>query len=302
MKTAAVMLAVVVVGTNVMAKKSAKPKQPAVDSYTQELQTWQARRKERLLAPDGWLALAGLYWLKEGENRFGSEEANDLVFPGKAPRTIGTLVRRGREVQVRINPGMTVTHLGRAVTSLDLLSDKTGAPTALELGTFSFFVIERGERIGIRLRDSDSDARKTFHDIPSYPIRPEYRVTARFEAYDPPRELPVPTVLGTVEPMQCPGALVFDLQGQTYRLDAVREEGEDELFVIFADQTSGKETYGPGRFVYTALPKEGTTTLDFNKAYNPPCAFTPFATCPLPPPQNKLAVRIEAGEKKYGDH
>jgi uncharacterized protein len=297
--SAAVVLAL---GVEVMAKSSKRAPVPVVDAYTEDVMAWRQKRKDRLLSREGWLSLAGLYWLTEGDNRFGSDDDNHVVFPKKAPLSIGVLQRKGREVRVKVNPGLTVTYMGRAVTAMELLSDKTGSPTTLELGTLSFFVIERGDKLGVRLRDSDSDAKKTFHDIPTYPIKSEYKLQARFEPYTPVREIAVPTVLGTIEPSPSPGALAFDWQGKTYRLDAVLEEGSSELFVIFADATNGEETYGPGRFLYAPMAKDGVTTLDFNKAYNPPCAFTPFATCPLPPPQNRLPIRVEAGEKTYGDH
>ncbi len=301
----AVLAVLLALGATAMAKKTTKSKkdEPQVDPYIREIETWRQKRQDRLLSPEGWLSLAGLYWLEEGDNPFGSSDEHRVVFPDKAPRSIGVLTRRGRQVSVRVNPGMTVTHLGRAITSMDLLSDTTGSPTMLELGSFTFFVIERGERIGVRLRDRDHPAKQTFRGIDAYPIDPEWRINARFEPYTPPRQIQVPTVLGTVEPSTCPGAIVFTRGGQTYRLDAVDEEaGSPELFVIFADKTNGAETYGPGRFLYVPRPKDGLVVIDFNKAYNPPCAFSPYATCPLPPPQNRLPIRVEAGEKKVGDH
>jgi len=163
----------------------------------------------------------------------------------------------------------------------------------------NLFVIKRGDRYGIRLKDPDSQYRREFHGIEYFPADERYRVTARFVAER--RTIPILNILGQTEPSECPGYVVFRLNGQELRLYPILEEpGAKQLFYIFRDQTTGKETYGAGRFLYSDLPQDGQVTLDFNKAYNPPCAFTPYATCPLPPKENHLAVRIEAGEKKYG--
>jgi len=274
------------------------------DAYQREIDDWHAKRVARLTAPDGWLALAGLFWLNEGENRVGSAPDNDLVFPAKAPAHLGVLVRRGRAVELRPAAGAALTDAkGQPLGVTKLASDKDGEATKVRAGSLVFFVIERSERVGVRLRDEDSPARRSFTGIERYPVSPAWRVEARLEPYVPRRELPVTTVIGTIEPSPSPGALVFSIGGVTYRLDAVDEEGTDDLFVIFGDKTNGRETYGAGRFVYAPRPgPDGKTVLDFNKAYNPPCAFTPFATCPLPPAQNRLPVRVEAGEKTWGHH
>jgi uncharacterized protein (DUF1684 family) len=274
------------------------------DALRRDVDAWHAKRIERLEAPDGWLSLAGLYWLSEGDNRFGSAADNALVFPAAAPAHLGTLVRHGQTVELRIDAGVALTTGdGKPFAGGALASDKGGTPTRLRSGTFVFFVIERSGRLGVRLRDEASPARAKFTGIERFPVRPEWRIEARFEPYEPKRELAVSTVIGTVEPSPSPGALVFGFRGNTYRLDAVEEEGTDELFIIFGDTTNGKETYAAGRFLYVARPDaSGKVTIDFNRAYNPPCAFTTFATCPLPPAQNKLKLRVEAGEKSWGHH
>ena len=275
----------------------------SADPYQREIDAWHAQRVSRLLAPDGWLSLVGLFWLEEGEHRFGADPANDLVFPAPAPAFVGSFVRQGRTVRVRVRPGAAVEKEGEPVTELELASDKHRRPTVLTLGSLSFLVIERGARIGVRLRDLDSTARRSFAGIERYPVRQKWRVVGRFEPYRPTRSLAVPTVIGTAESSPSPGAIAFELGGKAQRVDAVLEEGESELFIIFADPTNGRATYGAGRFLYADQPDaEGRVVLDFNKAYNPPCAFTPFATCPLPPPQNRLSVPVEAGEKKAGGH
>jgi uncharacterized protein (DUF1684 family) len=184
-----------------------------------------------------------------------------------------------------------------------LQPDTSGSPTILQHGSLKFYVIKRSERFGIRVKDSQAKALREFAGMESFPIDPAWRVVARFEPYTPPREITVPNVTGEPTREIVPGALVFEKGGKTFRLEPVAEEGSEELFIIFGDQTNGFETYGAGRFLYAPQPDSaGRVPLDFNIAYNPPCVFTPYATCPLPPPQNKLAVRIEAGEKAYGEH
>jgi uncharacterized protein (DUF1684 family) len=182
---------------------------------------------------------------------------------------------------------------------MDLQTDQSGEPTILQHGSLSFYVIQRNERLGVRVKDADAAALKSFHGLESFPFSESWRVAARFEPSSPPRHISVPNVLGNVTSEESPGALAFEYSGKTYRLDAVREAGTEDYFIIFGDATNGHETYGGGRFLYASPPKDGQTVLDFNKAYNPPCVFTPYATCPLPPPQNRLSIRIEAGEKSY---
>src|SRR5262249_8004586 len=189
------------------------------------------------------------------------------------------------------------------ISTMTLKTDAEGEPTVLEHGRIRFYVIRRGTRLGVRVKDTGSAALAAFHGIDSYPIDFHWRFDAHFDAYDPPKTIPVPNILGTVDSARSPGAVVVTLGGRDCRIDAVKESGTDELFLIFGDQTNGEETYGGGRFLYAAPPdKNGRVVLDFNKAYNPPCVFTPYATCPLPPAGNRLPVRIEAGEKKYGSH
>jgi hypothetical protein len=258
---------------------------------------------DRLRSPGGWLTLVGLFWLDTGKNAVGSDPGNRVVLPsGKAPAFVGSIDRSADAVTFHASPGAGVSVDGQPVTTQALRSDADREPTLLTLGSLSFYVIRRGDRVGVRVKDSQSEARKDFHGIESFPIDPKWRVEARLEPDVPPRSIPVPNVLGSVEPGECPGALVFQIDGKTYRLDPVLEKGERDLFVIFADRTNQTQTYGAGRFLYASPPIDGRTTLDFNKAYNPPCAFTPYATCPLPPPQNRLPIRVEAGEKAYGKH
>ncbi len=273
------------------------------DAYRAEIEAWRARRVERLRSDTGWLTVVGLSWLEPGKNSVGSAPGNRVVLPaGKAPGYAGAIDRSDGSATFHAAPGSGITAEGKPVTALALRPDTSGSPTTLSVGPVSFYLIERGDRLGVRVKDRESAARRDFHGIESFPIDTKWRVEAKFEPYDPPKKIPVPTILGTEEAGECPGALVFELDGKPYRLDPILEQGETDLFVIFGDRTNGKETYGAGRFVYAAPAVGGKTVLDFNKAYNPPCVFTPYATCPLPPAQNKLPIEIPAGEKRYDGH
>jgi uncharacterized protein (DUF1684 family) len=272
------------------------------DTYKAEIARWRTQRVERLRREDGWLTLVGLFWLEPGDNTIGSGPDNRVVLPpGKAPRRIGSLTLSRDAVTARLDPAAGVTADGKPVSTLVLDPDTApNGPTVLRRGPLSFYLISRGGRLGARVKDAESAARREFHGIENFPVDRRWRVLARFEPYPTGRTIPVPTILGTVENETTPGALVFEIGSRQFRLDPVLESGETDLFVIFGDQTNGKETYGGGRFLYASPPDaEGRTVLDFNKAYNPPCVFSPFATCPLPPAQNKLPIRVEAGEKSY---
>lgn len=284
------------------AAPAAAPPSADTAAYVQEVEKWRQDREAALKREDGWFTLVGLFFLNEGENGLGSDPANVVILPkGKAPAVAGTLVRKGDAVQIRVKPGVGITEEGKPVETLDLQSDAQGKPTVLELGSLSFHVIQRGKRVGIRIKDSQSPALAAFHGLDNYPVQPAWKVEARFEPYPQGKTVPIPNVLGDVDDAAAPGAVVFERGGKTYRLDALEGSPDGGLFLIFADATNGKETYGAGRFLVTDPPKDGKVVVDFNKAYNPPCAYSAFATCPLPPQQNRLALRVEAGEKKYGE-
>ncbi len=269
-----------------------------------EWESWRARRLESLRGEDGWLSLIGLFWLQEGENSVGGGPGSRILLPaGKTPARIGSILLDKSSVSVRAEPESGLTADGKPVTSMPLATDAGAGPaTVLKRGSVSFYVIARGSKLGVRVKDSDAETRRNFRGIETFPYDERYRVEARFEPYVPAHDIAVPNVLGTIEKEPSPGALVFELDGKTYRLDPVLETGETDLFVIFGDQTNGHETYGGGRFLYAKPAVGGKTILDFNRAYSPPCVFTPYATCPLPPKQNKLPIRVEAGEKTYGEH
>lgn len=267
-------------------------------NYAASVERWRVEREAELRAEDGWLSVAGLFWLKEGENACGARGSSRVQLPKGSPEKVGSFVRHGREVRVQIEPGVAATLDGKPVTSAPLRSDAAGGPDVLRIGPLSLGVIERGGEIGVRLKDNGSPRRTQWKGLSWFPVEESERVVARFIPSPPGTTLEITNVLGQTQKLPAPGEAVFTLRGQELRLTPVLEEqGAKELFFIFRDQTAARETYGAGRFLYADLPREGTVILDFNKAYSPPCAFTPFATCPLPPKRNRLAVRIEAGEK-----
>lgn len=270
-------------------------------AYVAEIERWHQQRIKSLTGQTGWLNLAGLFWLTEGSNSFGTAKTNAIVFPsGKAPARMGWFVLKDGVVSVRIRPGVDVRCQGKPVRFMTLRSDADGQPTILTHGSLSWFVIKREKEFAIRLRDSRHPHLRAFKGIERFPVNASWRIEGVFEPYHPAKTIPIPTVLGTTTQEPSPGALVFQLQGGTYRLDVIARPDDEQLFVIFADQTNGEETYGAGRFLYVDRPdKDGKVIIDFNKAHNPPCAFTPYATCPLPPEQNRLPLKVTAGEKTY---
>lgn len=276
--------------------------QAELAAYRAEIEAWQKEREERLRQPDNWLTLVGLHWLSDGAQSLGSDPMSDLVLPAEAPGRVGMLTSRDGGVELDLTPGVGATVDREAVGRKIELLPEEGPPPVVELGSLRFHAIRRGDWLGLRVRDLESPALAQFAGLEFFPVDPDWRLDARFEPYDPPKEVLIDDVTGNRQPMTVTGALVFAVDGEAHRLDAIGYP--EELFVIFADGTSGKETYGAGRYLYTPLPDEtGHVDLDFNRAYNPPCAYTPYATCPLPPKQNRLDLRIEAGEKAYhGEH
>jgi uncharacterized protein (DUF1684 family) len=273
----------------------------ADEAYRAEVRKWRVDHEEGWLKADGaWLSVAGLFWLNEGESRFGTDPAADVVLPpGSAPAKAGTFTLRGGRVTVALQPGASARLGGKPVQGPVAL--RADSSDVLEIGALSMNVIERGGRYGIRLKDKNNPARKSFSGLKWFDVKEEYRVEARWVAYPAAKPINIPNVLGQLEPMASPGYAEFTLAGKPLRLDGILESPQaEQLFFIMRDATSGKETYGGGRFLYSGLPRGGKVVLDFNKAYNPPCAFTPFATCPLPPPQNRMPIRVEAGELVYG--
>jgi uncharacterized protein (DUF1684 family) len=277
---------------------------PASDDVASATHAWEEGRLKRLQADDGWLTLVGLGWLKEGVNSAGTDGKADVVFPEGAPRQVGTFTRTGAKVSFQPAAGVSVTRGGLPITGGPVQSDEEGRgkPDILQVGRFRFQLIDRGNRIGVRIKDPEARARREFKGIPSYPPSARWRIVARWDPKNPPAEIAVPNVLGEIERSPSPGVAVFTIDGKEYRLTPVLEEGSPDLFFVFGDETNRSETYGAGRFLYADPAKDGTVVLDFNRAYNPPCAFSAFATCPLPPKGNRLALRVEAGEKRVPGH
>jgi hypothetical protein len=285
-------------------------------AYRAEIEKWRQQREARLKSDDGWLTVAGLFWLKEGDNRFGSSPLNDIVLPeATVTAETGNFILRDGKVTLHVNSpgtGTKATAKGRAGGSAKILldgkpiqgdavmlpdSDDKG-PSVLTIGDLTLLVHASGARLGIRLKDKNSRLRREFVGLSWFPVDESYRVTAQYLSYASPKEVQIPNILGDVDKMASPGEVTFTLQGKQLRMEAVQDD-PNSLWFIFRDMTSGKETYGAARFLYSDLPVNGKVVLDFNKAYNPPCAFNPYTTCPLPPPENRLPVGIEAGEKKY---
>jgi hypothetical protein len=244
---------------------------------------WRANYETSLKAPNGWLSVAGLFWLHAGDNIVGSDPQSDVVLPAGAPKRAGVLKLAGGKVTFDNKP---------------LKSDANGKPDVVKIGDLAMTIIERGNKIGVRLKNPNAETRRDFTGCKWFPADAAWRVRAKWVAYPKPKKIAITDILGMTDQQDSPGYVEFSLKGQIMRLEPVSEDGG--LFFIFKDATSGKTTYGAGRFLDTDLPKSGELELDFNKAYNPPCAFTAFATCPLPPKQNMLTAAIEAGEKKYG--
>ena len=271
------------------------------DAHRQEIDEWHQKRLESLKNPEGYLSLAGLFPLVEGENWFGSREDNALVFPAGTPARAGVFVLKAGAVRVDVAEGVEITVIDAAVSSAVLQSDAEGEPTVLAMGSLRFYVIDRSGALYIRLKDLDSELLKHFEGVDRFPVDVAWRIEGRFEPYDPPKRILVPNVLGGAFEEKCPGRVVFEIGGEACGLEPT-SASRGRLFFVFGDGTSGLETYGGGRFLVAGPPsEEGIVVLDFNKAYNPPCAFSPFATCPLPHEANRLTVRIEAGEKKWGE-
>lgn len=275
---------------------SSAPLIPDEAAYVESIEAWQHQRVERLKSKNGWLNLAGLFWLEEGENSFGSDPSNDVIFPEKAEAFCGTLTLNKGKVFMRVKEGVEISIGNSLVTQANLISDQEKKPTQLLQGDLAWYIIKRGDKYGIRMRDYMHPRIDELDHIPSYPIQTKYVVEATLEPFDQPRTMTVATpVEGFTESYQCPGILHFKLKEESLVLYPFAS-GKG-YFLVIADETTGLDTYGAGRFMYSTPDSTGRIILDFNKAYNPPCAFSPFATCPMPPKENFLPVAIEAGEK-----
>ncbi|MGC9990227.1 MAG: DUF1684 domain-containing protein [Terriglobales bacterium] len=279
-------------------------------SWQRDLLAWRAQRATNLQAPEGWLSLIALGWLQEGDNTFGSAEDSRVQIAGKAPAHIAVVHLEKGALRLLPPVGGFPKDLlldGQPAKEQVLFADDADKPSKLTIGTITIIVIHRDDRFALRVKDLQAPTRTAFHGLRWYEPNPAYRVHARWIPYNPPKTLDIPTVLGTTTHMPAPGAAEFTIDGKVVRLEPVLEDPKaTDLFFILRDATSKTTTYGAGRFLYTDFPDHGLNQpgelwLDFNRLYNPPCSFTPYATCPLPPPRNRLSVPIPAGEQRYHD-
>jgi uncharacterized protein len=278
--------------------------------WPKEIADWRAQHAAELQKPDGWLALAGLEWLEPGDNSFGSAKDNKIHLPTSGPAHLGVLHLEGETVT--LNPpargfpaGLLIDGKPVQAQALHTDPDHDKNNPHFTVGTLNMYVIHRGERFALRIKDAKSEALTGFHGLKWYAPNEGYRVKARWIPYSPQKTFTIATLIGTSYPAQIPGSAEFTLHGKTYRLDPILEDpAVAKLFFVLRDTTSATKTYGACRFLYTGLPdqgleKPGELVLDFNRLENPPCAYTPYATCPLPPKQNRLPIPLPVGEQRY---
>jgi uncharacterized protein len=271
----------------------------AQSDYVKAVEKWRSDEETDLKKEDGWLTLAGLFWLKNGVNTVGAGSEFDVQLTENFKQgTFGEIDFKNGTATLKVATGVEASCDDKPVSTIDLVSDEKGKPTEIRVGGQMFYLIRREDRFGIRLKDNQSKSRLAFKGLNWFPIDESYCVPAHLEALPESKELMVPNVLGGHFKMKSPGRLRFALQGQEYSLQPVLND-DGSLFIIFRDASNSSETYSAGRFLDADKPVDGKTTLDFNKAENPPCAFTHYATCPLPPEGNDLPVAIKAGEKRY---
>jgi uncharacterized protein (DUF1684 family) len=268
-------------------------------SYREEIAKYREARLAELTAPNGWLAVQGLFWLHEGANTAGSDPSSQIRLPARVAKRLGVFTLKDGTVTFTAGEGSHATSDGKPVTTYTF-ERRGGERSAITSAGVTLFVIRRTDRVGLRMLDPESDARRTFKGLRYFPLDPAYRFKAKYTAYPAMKTVPVANVLGQLVPMESPGYVEFTLTGRTWRLEPVYETSRrEDLFFIFKDLTSRTDTYEAGRYLHTPLPQDGVVDLDFNRAYNPPCAFTAFATCPLPSKENQLAVAIKAGELRH---
>jgi len=270
-------------------------------AFTKQELTWRKKRDKEMRAPTSWLNIAGLFWLKEGANKFGTSEENSITLPrDSAPPFAGSFFLDKGAVTVTSEPGTELRINGNKVQRSVLKGDDIEKPDVIELSDLRMWVIKRFDRYAIRLRDLNHIPFLNYTGLDFYPPTEQYKLEAEYHPFPESKSVEVGTVIGETTEMNSPGYVTFKIDGKVYRLDAFSAEPKT-LFFIFGDNTNGKETYEASRFMNAEIFESGKVVLNFNRAYNPPCAYTPYATCPLPPPQNQLKISILAGEKKYPD-
>lgn len=269
-----------------------------VQNHQASIEDWRAKRHAGLSRPDGWLTLVGLEWLKEGENRVGSSADNDIRLAGGAEHW-GSVILKGDKLSFVSADTENVSIEGKPASEAELVADNAGEPTLVASGSVSFYVIFR-ESYALRIKDTQAPALLNFEGVDNYPIDGSWRIKGRFIRAEQDAAIEITNVLGQVNEMPVFGTFEFDRDGKTYKLLAIGDAHSRDLWFIFADRTSGHGTYGAGRFLYSeGMPADGRLVVDFNKAYNPPCAFNPYSTCPLPPQENRLDLKVTAGEKDF---
>jgi uncharacterized protein (DUF1684 family) len=272
------------------------------DNYIEQIQEYRAGRESRLKNNErGWLSLTGLFWLEEGNNTFGSDSSNLIQLESNSiPAHAGSFILEKDQVRLQVMEDVRMTSNGQDVKSKILHPDFDENPDFLELGSLIMVILRRGNKSLVRIWDKDAPMRRNFTGLDFYPINPDYRIKARFVPYEQPHTLKIQDVIGSESEAEFPGFVTFTVDGVECRLEA--EQIEEGLFFNFHDATNGSETYPGGRFLVAPPPENGDVIVDFNRTYNPPCVFTSYATCPLPPSPNKLPLRIPAGEKIFRQH
>ncbi len=269
------------------------------DNHKQAIEAWRASRHERLERPSGWLTLVGLEWLKDGESRVGSADNNDIQLSG-GPALWGSVFLQDDHLRFVSADTENVSINGESLKEAELIADVEGKPTLIAAGTLNFHVIFRGSSYGLRIKDSQAVALQQFKGVDNYPVQQGWYIDGRFIRADEGATIEITNVLGQVSDSPVFGTFEFERDGKTHSVLGLGEAESDSLWFIFADRTSGHGTYGAGRFLYSdGMPENGRLRVDFNKAYNPPCAFNPYSTCPLPPQRNRLDLMVTAGEKDF---
>ena len=272
----------------------------AADDYPKSIEAWRAARVARLTTPDGWLTLIGRHQLAPGANTIGTAADNSIQLAGGPPYLATVMLGADRSVTLAPVPSALLEIEGVRVGAPAVLDYKGEKPTRVTFGTANFYVMKRGENLYLRVRDTTAATLRNFAGIDYFPLDPAWRIEATWVPFAPPHRVNITNMIGVTEPAPVPGKAVFTWQGHPVELLPI-DEGDDDLFFVLTDLTAGEETYEASRFLYAARPKAGETKviLDFNRLQNPPCAFTTFATCPLPPKENRMPFRVTAGEKKY---
>jgi uncharacterized protein (DUF1684 family) len=277
---------------------ASEPATGPVAEHREHIADWRARRHDRLNSESGWLTLVGMDWLAEGDNRVGSDPGMDVVIPG-GPGYWGTITLAGDQVGMTLAEGAGVTAGEATRGTVPLVADTVGEPTIVSSGTLSFYVIFR-QSYALRVKDSQAPTRVNFQGIDTFDTDYAWRFDGRFIPASKGETIEIGNVLGQIIDEPILGRVEFEVDGRTYSVVGFGDEDSDSLYIVFSDKTAGRETYGGGRMLYSdGLPRDGRVVIDFNKAYNPPCAFTDYSTCILPPQENRLPFAIRAGEKKF---